>query len=258
MSSEARPRTVRWPIRAAMLAVLLLVVSADSAPALGVDSFFDVFTEADSSAGPPYPSDPPVRIGAYGQGKHLEDIILRVGSQTDAQDVLMIDAIDSGGGAGGDAGDSATLAISLPEGNFNVDSFFDIVYRIDFSAPDAAIKSVSLPDSQFVVDSFFDISYQIEFDGGGTQTRTIRGTFTPGQNSVTKIDGAITPSASFVADSFFDITYQIEFNPGIHESDKPLLYVGLIGGYTPEPGTIALLGLGGAGLLATWRRRRRS
>ena len=38
----------------------------------------------------------------------------------------------------------------LPTGQFNVDSFFDIEYRIQLDGD---------PSSQFQVDSFFDISY---------------------------------------------------------------------------------------------------
>ena len=223
-----------------------------------IDSFFDVFTELSVTEGPPYPSSPPIRIASHGGGMYLEDIELGFGPGSDPFDNLIMDAADSGGMEGNDPGDTASLAVRLPNGDFSVDSFFDITYRIVLDGPEHAIKKVTLPSGDFAVDSFFDITYQIEFEDGTQATRGVRGMLSPGQEAVTAILGNVLPSDNFSVDSFFDITYQIEFSSSVPvDPNLPLLNIQLDGGHTPEPSTFVLLVTGSISLLVYALRRRR-
>ena len=237
---------------------LLVAAGAVHGQDFAIDSFFDVFTAQSVTEGPPYPSQPPIRIAAYGGGMYLEDIELEFfGPGSDPFDNLIMDAADSGGMEGNDPGDAVALAVRLPNGDFDVDSFFDITYRIDWHGPEHAIKNVALPSGDFAVDSFFDITYQIEFEDGTQATRGVRGTLSPGQEAVTGISGGVQPSDNFSVDSFFDISYQIEFSSSVPvDPNLPLLDIQLNGGHTPEPSTFILLATGALGLFTYgWRRR---
>ena len=241
--------------------ILLIATGPVCAQDFAVDSFFDVFTELSMTEGPPYPSAPPIRIASSGGGMYLEDIELGFGPGSDPFDnqvVLSMTAEDTGGPVGGDPGQMATLAISTPDGTFNVDSFFDITYQIDFEGQEHAIKKVDLPSGDFAVDSFFDITYQIEFEDGIRETRGVRGTLMPGQSAVKGISGSVLPSSDFAVDSFFDIIFEIDIDEGAtFDPGLPLLRIDLEGGHTPEPSSIILLGTGALALLGyVWRRRR--
>jgi len=249
-------------MRQAIVCLVAAVLLVAAGPARGedysIDSFFDVFTEFSHTEGPPFPSDPPIRIASRGGGMYLEDIVLQFFEPgSEPFDNPVADASDSGGSQGDDWGKTATLLIGSPNGNFNVDSFFDIIYRIEFDGSERAIEGVSLPSGDFAVDSFFDITYQIEFSDGTQETRGVRGTLTPMQPAVTGISGEVVPSSDFAADSFFDITYQIDFGTVPIDPGLPLLRIDLEGGHTPEPGSLTLLVAGGLMLLACTRRRRR-
>ena len=249
---------MRYAITGIVGLALLVAAGVARGQDYAIDSFFDVFADQSMTGGPPYPSSPPIRIASYGGGMYLEDINLFFGPGSDPFDGgVVAEAVDSGGPAGGDPGNRVTLDIRSPDGNFNVDSFFDITYQIEFDGPERAIEKVDLPSGDFAVDSFFDITYQIEFADGTRETRGVHGTFSPGQPGVTATLVSVLPSGNFAVDSFFDITYQIEFE-GQVDAELPLLTIDLEGGHTPEPSTLILLATGALGFLAyRWRRRRR-
>ena len=248
----------RHPLIAALaLCSVCALAYTPDANALEPDVFFDVYYEALSDRRP----------------------APRVIKQLDKATPLLF----QGPGGGFDV-DSMTIQESpasppatltrLPSGDFQVDSFFDITYRI---AP---------PGGDFVVDSFFDIAYTIEFNvdpdpdltnddqarfnmnilemdfgsatpGGdnssGTQLRLAPGGG-HGHVTVLKIAGPPGGGGDFQVDSFFDISLELSADGGntwIPASQNTELFESVSG--VPEPGSLALLGA--TGVIALRRRR---
>lgn len=169
---------------------------------------------------------------------------------------------------------SAPLSITdLGGGNFQVDSFFDIEYRL--SPPGS---------SDFTVDSFFDVEYRITFTNDparsnadvqyfdtemlamdlsgalpapGNTGSQMRLAAPPhrhhGHVTILKIASPPGGGGDFQVDSFFDIFTEVSLDGGGSWLSGPPASMGESVSGVPEPASAVLL-LAGAGLLV--RRRR--
>ena len=135
-------------------------------------------------------------------------------------------------------------------GEFAVDSFFDITYDIGAVSGGPAPSLHAAPSVDFAVDSFFDITYQIDFSDGTYSTIYLHGEPPPGMSL------ANVYVESFPADSFFDIFFDINSGTAAVSREGLIMRIGMAGDYiVPEPATMGLLAIGGAGLLMRRRKR---
>ena len=152
------------------------------------------------------------------------------------------------------------VPLPSPGNSFTVDSFFDVFYEIDYQG------------SNFTVDSFFDITYQVTApppgsgDTGSWQTEMVSMQLSgdvggisieirespnlpsPGEIKVTDL-----PDGTFQIDSFFDVFTEISVDGGAFQPATNGEPMRIVMNATPEPASLALLGLGVAALTA--RRR---
>lgn len=240
------------PKRSLLSIPLFLLALAAQASAVTSDSFFDIWVEANK-----------------GGSVRFDPLVIDLSSSTSyptvPTEMVSLSLTPS----------SAPVVTSDPgNGDFVVDSFFDIVYRIDDGAGNVAI------------DSFFDIAVEIAFtltgatndsrdwdteilsmdlrssppSGGSTTFPALSTTLEHrGHVTVLKIadpgPGGGGGGGSFRVDSFFDIWTEVSVDGGssYHAADG----VSTIAGTTvvPEPTTGLLLGFGLAGMAARRRTR---
>lgn len=146
-----------------------------------------------------------------------------------------------------------------PGGNWQVDSFFDITYRVGIEGvPGGPLPVLQAPAGQFTVDSFFDITYRIDFSAPSMPKFydvRLQGDLPP---ELKLLDMQISTN-NWAVDSFFDITYRIGpvGDPPVLNLEEPSVSMAMTGQFVPEPSTFALAALGTLGVLAYARRRAR-
>ncbi len=242
----------------AVVAVAVAAVAVPCAVSLGdeanVVSFFDVYMgEGSLSAGPPYPSQPPILIGGYdgpdpAVALHFEDLLVCLDKLNPPETPGSIAAYDSGGGGGGGAVATLEISLELPGEPVPPESFFDVT----FQAQDPGGGPVSIPDKPTVgfAESFFDVYFEVSLPDGAVASHTLHGEVNPAQ-PVGLLDVWIDHPP---AESFFDVCFHLSV-AGLPDPSQPLILAQMTGTYFPEPAGLALLALGG---LAVVRRRRRT
>ncbi|MAE64187.1 MAG: hypothetical protein CMJ18_07910 [Phycisphaeraceae bacterium] len=213
-----------------------------------VDSFFDVFT--DLTQGPPYPSDPLIRIRTEadesGDPVPTEEITLNYTDANDPGLPMRLVASDSGGGPG----------------LFGIDSFFDVFYDIDIAAQFPGSSTVAMrfgfeaPSTSNVprdliatpqvlfTDSFFDVFFDVTVtdvdNRADRQRHQLHGT---AANGLRLRNVLITDAGPGVSDSFFDVFVEIDL-PGLLLIDpavEPVMSMQMNAQLIPEPATACVV-----------------
>lgn len=223
---------------------------ATTQPSFRVYSFFDITYGYEGTAGPPYPSGPPVEVAVLnpiGPGGTLIEtgIIQLILHSVEPNIPTAMLGQDSGGGPGSPGIDSffdIFTELSAPPNPIIFDVFVDI------RPPRTGGPEPALGD--WNVDSFFDIEYRIDFSDGSSQDHKIQWTPGPG---LSLRDVHLDNVARM--DSFFDIWFELTLDePNLFDPGLPLVTMSMTGVYVPEPWTLGLLI---TGALAGIGRRRR-
>lgn len=221
-----------------------------ASPALG--SFFDVIGSG-LTAGPPYPSTPPILVRVTDDNDpprtaHIEDILFTF-AIPEIPD-FPGDAIvrDSGGGEGSPGTTLSTEYYQLssePPLTIHIESFFDIF------APDG-LTAVVMPGPATYADSFFDVFFDVQFSDGWMMKHHLHGEIPLGQDLMfTSVGGVMVdarPGRTIVS---YDASGSSHGRP---DALLPLMTVELTGSYVPEPSTLMLAALSALVILRRGRR----
>ncbi|MBN1256502.1 MAG: PEP-CTERM sorting domain-containing protein [Planctomycetes bacterium] len=202
------------------------------------DSFFDVFDIPDLKL----PKDMKI-LQSASMENDLCDLVMTVSPMQPSGAQPDYDTFDTGGPVGS-PGNMVISQLSLPSGDFAVDSFFDIMYEV-LPLPGKPVADLRIDGGPFWVDSFFDVTFAIDFEGGSELLLAVHGEIIPGQEIA--LENVFVGDPDFPAESFFDVFFELDIpDPGMINPTIPFMEVSMVGSYTvPEPATIALLGLGG-------------
>jgi hypothetical protein len=231
------------------VAIVMMAGSVQAEPT-HIDSFFDVFTEL--TAGPPYPSTPPVQVMVGHEkepGMIQPDAIMGLSLQGTTGDMpARMEGRGGGGGGGGAWIDSFfDVFTDLPSGDFPVESFFDVQCAISPPEPGTDSPVLTEPPKIYHVDSFFDVFCDVEVEDG-RHSLHLHGEVGPGQ-PLSFFD--VYTGGTF--DSFFDVFTEINCTGPVIDG-VPLVTMTMTGTFVPEPASVMLWMLGCIGALAISRQ----
>jgi hypothetical protein len=242
----------------------LLLVFLPTAVGAASLNFFECWPSA-SAGGPPYPTEA-LKKNVYletGSGALEQTSIIGVGVEGVEPAGLAVEMTSHNGGGGTFSVESFfdVFYYDGAGGDFPADSFFDVFVEIDL--PDGSGTLMRSEPTFTQGDSFFDVFVEIDIDPAAGTYQVLKLRFevaesdAPEPTSLTFNGRGIDLNEDTKIDtleSFFDVWFELgASDPSAVDSGDLLVSMTLTGEVVPEPVTLALVALGGSGVLG--RRR---